>query len=158
MKQAEHLSYPTGCQFVRSSSALIPAEKFALLCHHTLRQHIPFHIQSTMRRCLCTARTARAALKPGSTSALPIRLLHAPATSHVATTSYSPSQFSIPQLLPFPNPTSPYEGQGKGKGKGKDPEPPNSNEEEVDDAEWQMRVGTSILRPKASKTDGQAAQ
>lgn len=91
-----------------------------------------------MKRCICTTNLARAVTKTGSTSKLPVRALHT-LPSPIATTSYLPSQFTIPNFLPFPNPTSPYEGQGKGKGKG--PEPPKSNEEEVDDAEWQMRVG-----------------
>lgn len=94
----------------------------------------------TMRRCICTQHLNRAVTKPGSTSKVPYRHLHT-TPSPIATTSYLPSQFTIPQLLPFPTPTSPYANQGKGKGKG--PETPKSNEEEVDDAEWQMRVGTS---------------
>jgi hypothetical protein len=97
-----------------------------------------------MKRCIAIASSSRFAVKSGPTSKLPVRLLHTPTFTPIATTSYSPSQFTIPQLLPFPNPTSPYESHGKGKGKS--PEPPRSNEEEVDDAEWQMRVGTFFRR------------
>lgn len=53
-----------------------------------------------------------------------------------------PVQFSIPSLLPS-RPAS-YAGKGKGKA----PDPKKSNEEEVEDAEWEMRVGKSPLLPK----------
>jgi hypothetical protein len=109
----------------------------------------------TIKRCICTTRLTRGVSKTGSTSKLPVRYLHT-APSPIATTSYLPSQFTIPHLLPFPNPTSPYESQGKGKGKG--PEPPKSNEEEVDDAEWQMRVGESNPTLEKARTDSQAAR
>jgi hypothetical protein len=109
----------------------------------------------TMKRCICTPRLSRGVSKTGSTSKLPIRYLHTTPSS-IATTSYLPSQFTIPHLLPFPNPTSPYESQGKGKGKG--PEPPKSNEEEVDDAEWQMRVGECKLLLEKARTDSQDAR
>lgn len=108
-----------------------------------------------MKRCICTARLGHLTTNTASTSKLPVRYLHT-SPSPIATTSYLPSQFTIPQLLPFPNPTSPYEGQGRGKGKG--PEPPKSNEEEVDDAEWQMRVGESSFSVEKARTDSQDAR
>lgn len=107
----------------------------------TIIQH-----ESTMKRCICALNNA-ATRKP-TLPALASRQLHTPATTPIlpATIShpYSSTRFTIPPLLPFPNATSPYESQGKGKGKGKGPENPKSNEEEVDDAEWQMRVGEFI--------------
>jgi hypothetical protein len=143
-----------GNGFLRSTSALIPAEKFAyfLSLYFYLQPTITMSV--TIARCICTTKLSHAVTKAGSTSRLPVRYLHT-SPSHIATTSYLPSQFSIPQLLPFPNPTSPYEGQGKGKGKGS--EPPKSNEEEVDDAEWQMRVGeshSSLEKARADSQDG----
>jgi len=69
-----------------------------------------------------------------STSRLPLRAVHSAIPIPTAT-----AQFTIPPLLPFPIPTSsPY------KGKGKAPDPKRHNEDEVDDAEWEMRVGESL--------------
>lgn len=71
-----------------------------------------------------------------SSSRLATRSVHAQAVPSLpATTPFHSAQFTIPPLLPFPT-SSPY------KGKGKAPEPKRSNEDEVDDAEWEMRVGT----------------
>lgn len=110
----------------------------------------------TMKRCTIIASSSRTSLHMVAISKPAARLLHTPIYQHVATTSYIPSHFTIPQLLPFPTPTSPYESQGKGKGKG--PESPKSNEEEVDDAEWQMRVGELFLLREGLGAHGQVAQ
>jgi hypothetical protein len=101
-----------------------------------------------MKRCICALNNA-AKRKP-TLPTLGSRQLHTPTpfTTPILPATiphpYSSTQFTIPPLLPFPNATSPYESQGKGKGKSQRPETPRSNEEEVDDAEWQMRVGTFV--------------
>ena len=136
----EFSAFPTPPRDLRRKVKSFHLFIFLLITHPTFKQH-----RSTMKRCICVLKHAS---KPKPTLAtLGSRGIHTPAPIPApilsATIPYSSSQFTIPPLLPFPTATNPYESQGKGKGKG--PERPRSNEEEVDDAEWQMRVGTFIL-------------
>jgi hypothetical protein len=96
---------------------------------------ISWHSFNIMKRCIALAQHNRLA-HPTRTRTC-IRCIHSARTA----SPYHSPQFTIPPLLPFPTPTNPYVG----KGKGREPQTPKSNEEEVDDAEWQMRVGQSRL-------------
>ena len=131
------LRFPNSAERSPQKSKILPLFIYPLINHPTSEQP-----KGTMKQCICVLKHASKA-KP-TLATLGSRGIHTPAPIPApilsATIPYSSSQFTIPPLLPFPNATNPYESQGKGKGKG--PERPRSNEEEVDDAEWQMRVGT----------------
>ena len=133
----EFSAFPTPPKDLRRKVKSFHLFIYPLITHPTSKQP-----KGTMKQCICVLKHAS---KPKPTLAtLGSRGIHTPAPIPApilsATIPYSSSQFTIPPLLPFPSATNPYESQGKGKGKG--PERPRSNEEEVDDAEWQMRVGT----------------
>ena len=131
------LRFPTPPRDLRRKVKSFHLFIYPLITHPTFK-----HDGDTMKRCICALNNVKSR-KP-ILSTLGSRQLHTPtpipAPILSATIPYSSSQFTIPPLLPFPSATNPYESQGKERGKG--PERPRSNEEEVDDAEWQMRVGT----------------